>query len=100
MFDNNYNCEKAIKKIAKFWNVFSYVTLGISIIAALIPLIDFDEFFIVTIVAAGCAIGSIFGVLASHFMWGLGELVGNSQKKPEKPDVVVMETEIDSLPEL
>ncbi len=83
--EKQYNCEKAIKKVAKG---IVYVAVVFAILAALATLVlllvcaveDSDLLWIPAVVLGGGALIFFGLILLSHFVWGYGDLIGNAKR--------------------
>ena len=84
MFEQNYNSEAALKKIARIVGVVSGILIGLFVVFAL-ALIGMlgnkadDLWFIpVALAVVGTLLG-LTGIVFSHVIWGLGDLVGTNR---------------------
>lgn len=100
MYKSSYNCEKAIKRIAKVYSIICYVLLAISFIALQIALVDFDDLLILGIVSIAVAVISLLGLLVVPFMWGFGDIVGNLGRLSNQSSNNNEEFTSEELPEL
>ena len=92
-FVEGYDSEKTIKKIATatygMWQLFAILSTVIGIILLLISAGDLG--FIIAGVATifGGLLLAYQGCIFTHFIWGFGELIGNSKKSNPKAEKTI-----------
>ena len=104
-----YNCEKTIKKIAKAYKIVAYILMGLAplvcILLAATEIFYLDELIIWVVVICGGALflGGIL-LLASPFVWGFGDIGGNTKRiaemNPSDSNSSASQSDIDELPEI
>ena len=82
MNEKDYSAENAIKKWAYLIHVFAYIWIALCSLAGLIMLCIDAEYFwwMLFAFSAGGVITALPMLAASHFMYGFGEIVGNSKR--------------------
>ena len=101
MFNKNYRSEKAIKTIANGVLLFGLGIATLALLAMLILLcISAKHLWWISLIVLG---GGLYSLLMSYvfanFIWGFGEIVGNTERIATGKDADT-DTEEDLLPEI
>ena len=97
MLGQNYHSEKAIKQIARIVYIAGIIIACLAVFAAFIMLCVEAEYlwWISLIVIGGGIINFIASYVFANFIWGFGEIVGNSHRIATGTSV---STEIEEAP--
>lgn len=102
---NSFQCESAIKKMANAMVMGAFIFMGLAALASFIVFCNEPEYtwWVALIVAGGGALVGFFVIASSRFVWGYGDIIGNTARLASTPaveaavDAVIQKEE---LPEL
>ena len=102
---NSFQCENAIKKMANAMVMGALIFMGLAALASLIvfSIEPDDMWWIALIVAGGGALVGFSVIASSRFVWGYGDIIGNTARIASAPAVeAAVDTAVqkEELPEL
>ena len=105
MYTSSFDCEKALKYWAKVIRVAAAVFMGLCGIALLVFLSIDDLWWIGLVAVADGLLTMAAAAFFSNFVWGFGDLVGNSKRALAQPSgaqaqATAQAAVVDDLPEL